>query len=81
MTGADFGALLIVGIFASAIMQFIKDSIPGKTTKILTVAGISIVLATIYYLVRDTAYWQTALTIFGWAGAVYAYFFEHVENK
>jgi intracellular septation protein A len=81
MSGADFGVLIIVGVIASTIVEFIKSNIPSKSLKMLTVAGLSLVFGTIYYFVRDTAYWQTAVTILMTAGAVYAYFWKHVETK
>ncbi len=81
MNGIDFSALIIVGVLTSAFMQFIKSNIASTSGKILTVAAISVVLGTVYFFIRDTAYLQTVITILTTAGAVYTYFFQQLERN
>lgn len=78
----EIGSYLIVGVIVSSLAQIIKNKFGTSGTKTqIVVLAISIVAATAFFFLKDTVYWESLLAIFGFAGAVYAYFFKRLEDN
>lgn len=67
--------ITIVGVIASGIMEFIKSKFdPSSMQSKASIVGISIVLGTIYWFIKDTSLYIAVLGILGVASTVYAFF-------
>ena len=76
----DFGSMIIVGAVVSLFVQWLKQSIHGKNTRIGIVLITSVIAGTGYHFLRDTAILQTIVTILMAAGAVYVFLIKQLEN-
>jgi NADH:ubiquinone oxidoreductase subunit 6 (subunit J) len=82
----DFSSLVIIGALVSLITQGIKI-LQKKYTDLneyFTIAvalGLSILVATFYYVTKDTAFWETAGQVLVYAGAVYTFLIQRFEKK
>lgn len=72
----DFLAVGIVGTFLSFAIQYIqaKYGTNSNTTKFIAILG-SLLVGTVYVLIRDTSFFPTVLLILGSASTIFAMFF------
>lgn len=73
---------IILGVFASSIVQYIKnkyETTPFGTLSIL--AGISLLGAALYTWLASSGYWDAVYGILVTAGAFYAFILQRFENK
>lgn len=76
----DITSYIVIGAVVSLIVQVIKNKYGTNTTgTLVSVMGISLVAGTAYYFIKDTAYFQTVLSILGFAGAIYTYILRRFE--
>jgi hypothetical protein len=70
-----FLQIALVGVLASALIEIInkKFGLGSSMAKVITI-GVSILLGTIYFFLKDTVLWQTILGVLGTASTVYAFF-------
>jgi len=74
--------MIILGVAASIITEVIKAKIGTEGWQtLLMVLAISVFLASIYYLLAQTDYLKTALSILAIAGAFYTFFIKRLEKK
>lgn len=72
---ANLGQIGILGITASLIMEWIKSKWgPTSTTSKFIIIALSLVLGTIYVLIKDTQFFITVLAILAAASLIYAFF-------
>lgn len=65
----------IIGVVLSGVVQWIKLKYgPTSLTTKLIIVGFSVAISGVYYFLKDTLFWQTALAILGIASTVYALF-------
>lgn len=71
----DFIGIAIVGSSLSLVIDFIKArwGVESNATK-FAVIGLSVILGTVYFFLRDTVLWQTILGILGAASTFWALF-------
>lgn len=71
----DFLGIAIVGIIAALIIEGINKLVKPESTlaKGITVVA-SIVIGGLYFLFKDTIWWQTMLGVLASASTVYAFF-------
>lgn len=73
----DFIGISVVGSTLSLVVELIRQRLGPNSgrTKAITL-GLSIIVGTGYYILRDTVWWQTILGILMAASTVYAFFFK-----
>lgn len=71
----DFLGIMVVGTGLSLVVEMIRQRLgpDSQRTKLITI-GLSVLVGTGYYLLRDTVLWQTVLGILMAASTVYAFF-------
>lgn len=71
----DFLGIMVVGTGLSLVVEMIRQRLgpDSQRTKLITI-GLSVLVGTGYYLLRDTVLWQTILGILMAASTVYAFF-------
>jgi hypothetical protein len=77
----DLTSYIVIGAVVSVIVQFLKNKYgTASQWTLVIVAGLSIVAGTIYFLLKDTIYWQSVISILGFAGAIYTYIIKRFES-
>lgn len=67
--------IMIVGVVASLLMETIKKAFGSgsMTSRVITVC-ISVVLGTLYVVIRQSEWWETILSVLGMSSTFYAFF-------
>lgn len=77
----DLTSFVIIGAIVSLIVEIIKTYAGTDYTKtLISVVVISIVAGTAYSFMKDTSYWQSIVSILGFAGAVYTFLIKRFEK-
>lgn len=71
---------LLLGVFASGIVQFFKRYFPNRWYTFLLLAATCLVLASGYTALVATDYWPTVAGILMTAGAFYTFFIQQFEK-
>lgn len=76
MNIGDFSGIIILGVGASILVQFIKNTFGTESNKTKAVlVGLSILLGSLYYVIQlNENLLQIIITILGIASAVYSFF-------
>lgn len=76
----ELTSYILIGAGVSALVQYLKTRFGTKSeTTIAIVIGISIIVGTVYFLLKDTSIWTSVLSILGFAGAVYTFIIKRFE--
>jgi len=76
----DITSYIVIGAVVSVIVQFLKNKFGTESQwTLLIVAGLSVVAGTIYFLLKDTSYWQSIISVLVYAGAIYTYILKRFE--
>jgi hypothetical protein len=74
------GEYLIVGMVVSIFIQFLKNTYGLESTKTkIAVVSASLVLGSLYYMFRDTVYFESFLGILGSASMIWAFFLKGLK--
>ena len=76
----DITSYIVIGAVVSVIVQFLKNKFGTESQwTLLIVAGLSVVAGSIYFLLKDTSYWQSIISVLVYAGAIYTYILKRFE--
>ena len=71
---------ILVGAGVSALVQYLKTKYGTNSgTTIGIVALISIIAGAGFFFAKDTNFWQSFLSVMGFAGAIYTYIIKRFE--
>lgn len=78
----DFLAIAIVGATVSFAVQWVKARYNmGSNASKLSAIGLSVVVGSIYWFLRETAIWESILGVLASASTVYAMFFKEGSTE
>lgn len=78
----EIGSLLIVGVIVSTLVQIIKNKFGTSSNITLAIViSLSLLSGGVYFFVKDTVFYESALTILAFAGATYTFFIQKFEDK
>lgn len=76
----ELGSLLIVGVAVSFLVQLIKGKFGTSSNITLAIViGLSVIAGAAYFFVKDTVFYESALTILAFAGATYTFIIQKFE--
>ncbi len=81
MDSLDFGAVSLIGVAVSVIVQLVKSQFKtSKYATILTVLALSLIGGGVYVLLVEYSYWQAVVQMLAAAGAFYAFIIKQLEE-
>jgi hypothetical protein len=77
----EITSYLIIGVMVSTLVQYLKVKFGTESliTKLIVV-GLSIAVGLVYFLVKDTQFYQSTLLVLVFAGAFYTYILQTFEK-
>ena len=77
----ELTSYIIIGVAVSAIVQFLKKKFGTESqTTLIIVIVLSILAGSVYFVVKDSGYFENVLTILAFAGATYTYILQKFED-
>lgn len=78
----DISSLVIVGVIVSLLVQFIKNVLKaGEYTTLAIVAGISILAGLFFQLFGNAGWFDSAVQVLVYAGAIYTFIISRFTGK
>ena len=76
----EIGSYVIAGAIVSILVQLLKKKIQSKVTTYIAIVTLSVIAGAIYYFFQNTYFFESVISIIGFAGAVYTYILRQYEE-